>query len=64
MASNSMYQPISVIDVYYRGFGDKRLIGKLMMDGRRPAFGYDAVCLADGQACKASECFGSLALYW
>lgn len=59
-----MYQPISIIDVYYRGFGDKRLIGKLMMDGRRPAFGYDAVCLADGQACKASECFGSLALYW
>lgn len=43
-----MYQPISVIDVYYRGFGDKRLIGKLTMDGRRPAFGYDAVWLADG----------------
>jgi len=43
-----MYQPISIIDVYYRGFGDKCLIGKLTMDGRRPAFGYDAVWLADG----------------
>lgn len=43
-----MYQPISVIDVYYRGFGAKRLIGKLAMDGRRPVFGYDAAWLADG----------------
>ena len=43
-----MYQPISVVNVYYRGFGAKRLIGKLAMNGRRPVFGYDAAWLADG----------------
>ena len=43
-----MYQPISVINVYYRGFGAKRIIGQLTMDGRRPVFGYDAAWLADG----------------
>ena len=43
-----MYQSISVIDVYYRGFDAKRLIGKLAMNGRRPVFGYDAAWIADG----------------
>lgn len=43
-----MYQPISIVNVYYQGFGAKRLIGKLTMDGRHPAFGYDAAWLADG----------------
>lgn len=43
-----MYQPISVINVYYKGFGSKRLIGQLTMDGRRPVFGYDAAWIADG----------------
>lgn len=43
-----MYQPISLVNVCYQGFGAKRLIGKLTMDGRRPAFGYDAAWLADG----------------
>lgn len=43
-----MYQPISIVSIYYQGFGDKRLIGKLTMDGRRPTFGYDAAWLADG----------------
>ncbi|AAZ18988.1 conserved hypothetical protein [Psychrobacter arcticus 273-4] len=43
-----MYQPISIVNIYYQGFGDKRLIGKLTMDGRRPTFGYDAAWLADG----------------
>ena len=43
-----MYQPISTINIYYRGFGVKRLIGQLTMDGRRPVFGYDAAWLSDG----------------
>lgn len=43
-----MYQPISIVNVYYRGFGAKRLIGQLTMDGQRPVFGYDAAWLADG----------------
>ena len=43
-----MHQPISIVNIYYQGFGDKRLIGKLTMDGRRPTFGYDAAWLADG----------------
>lgn len=43
-----MYQPISVINVYYKGFGSKPLIGQLTMDGRRPVFGYDAAWIADG----------------
>ena len=43
-----MYQPISVVNVYYKGFGAKRLIGQLTMDGRRPVFGYDAAWIADG----------------
>ncbi len=37
-----MYQPISVVNVYYRGFGAKRIIGQLTMDRQRPVFGYDA----------------------
>lgn len=28
-----MHQPISIVNIYYQGFGDKRLIGKLTMDG-------------------------------
>jgi len=43
-----VYQPISIVNIYYQGFGDKHLIGKLTMDGRRPTFGYDAAWLADG----------------
>lgn len=43
-----MYQPISVVNVYYKGFGSKCLIGQLTMDGRRPVFGYDAAWIADG----------------
>ncbi len=46
--SKSMYQPISIVNIYYQGFGAKRLIGQLTMDGRRPVFGYDAVWIADG----------------
>ena len=43
-----MYQSVSIINVYYKGFGFKRLIGQLTMDGRRPTFGYDAAWIADG----------------
>ena len=43
-----MYQPISIVNIYYQGLGDKRLISKLTMDGRRPTFGYDVAWLADG----------------
>lgn len=43
-----MYQPISIVNVYYRGFGAKRLVGQLTMDKRRPVFGYDAAWQADG----------------
>lgn len=43
-----MTQPVSVINVYYKGFGTKRRIGQLTMDGRRPVFGYDAAWIADG----------------
>ena len=43
-----MTQPISIVNVYYQGFGAKRLVGQLEMDGRRPVFGYDAAWLADG----------------
>lgn len=43
-----MYHSISVIHVYYQGFGSKRLIGQLTMDARRPVFGYDAAWLAEG----------------
>ena len=43
-----MYQPLSVVNIYYKGFGSKRRIGQLTMDGRRPAFGYDASWIADG----------------
>lgn len=42
-----MYQSISLVNVYYQGFGVKRLIGQLTMDGRRPIFGYDTSWLAD-----------------
>lgn len=42
-----MYQSISLVNVYYQGFGVKRLIGQLTMDGRRPVFGYDTSWLAD-----------------
>ncbi|MGM8909482.1 type II toxin-antitoxin system HipA family toxin [Psychrobacter sp. 1U1] len=50
-----MYQPISIVNIYYQGFGAKRLIGKLTMDGRRPAFGYDAAWLADGMELSPIE---------
>lgn len=40
-----MYQPISIVNVYYQGFGAKRLVGQLAMDGRRPVFGYDVAWL-------------------
>lgn len=43
-----MYQPISVVNAYYRGFGAKRLIGQLTMHGQRPVFGYNTSWLADG----------------
>lgn len=43
-----MTQSISVINVYYKGFGENRHIGQLTMDGRRPVFGYDASWIADG----------------
>lgn len=46
--TNSMTQPISVINIYYKGFGTKRRIGQLTIDGRRPVFGYDAAWIADG----------------
>lgn len=39
---------LGFVNIYYQGFGAKRLIGKLTMDGRHPAFGYYAAWLADG----------------
>lgn len=39
---------MSVINVYYKGFGERRHIGQLTMDGRRPVFGYDTAWIADG----------------
>lgn len=45
--SLSMYQPISIANIYYQEFGDKRLIGKLTMNGRHPAFSYDAAWLSE-----------------
>ncbi|AMN50912.1 hypothetical protein AK823_07010 [Psychrobacter sp. P2G3] len=46
---------MSIVNIYYQGFGAKRLIGKLTMDGRRPAFGYDAAWLADGMELSPIE---------
>lgn len=43
-----MYQPIPVVNIYYRGLGAKRLIGQLTMNGRRPVFGYDAAWITNG----------------
>lgn len=47
MVNNFIYQPISVVNVYYKGFGVKCLIGQLTIDGRHPVFGYDAAWIAN-----------------
>lgn len=43
-----MQDNIQSIAVYFDGYGQHRLVGRLLFDGRRPAFGYDATWLADG----------------
>lgn len=50
-----MYQSISIVNIYYKGYGAQRLIGRLTMDGRRPVFGYDAAWVADGLALSPIE---------
>ncbi len=41
-------QNIPVVGVYFAGFADYRLVGRVTMAGQRPVFGYDPAWLADG----------------
>lgn len=45
-----MYQPISIANIYYQEFGDKRLIGKLTMDDTLPLAMMRRGCLKSGHS--------------
>ncbi len=43
-----MTDSINAISVYYNGFNEHKLVGKLMLNANKPVFGYDSQWIYSG----------------